>query len=97
MKLLICLKCGDIFSLSHKEKSCGCGRTKGQYIDELNAEISGPCKGIGFANQSFRFAYTVQKVEDAQEGRKPDCCRGVEFDAFFIPEVATSVRRIDEE
>lgn len=95
MKLLYCYKCGDIFNLTFKEKSCGCGETKGQYIDELNAHISGQCQPIGIANGSFRTAHTIQKVEDQRKKAKNDCCKGIEFTAFFIPEAATSIERID--
>jgi hypothetical protein len=45
MKLLYCCFCGDIFNLTMKEKSCGCGNIKGNYLEDgLNAEWSG---GIG--------------------------------------------------
>lgn len=93
MKLLICLKCGDIFNLSKKEKSCGCGETKGVYIDELNAEISGNCQPIGIANGSFSQSIKIQRIEDKKPKQKGECCKGVEFVAFFIPKSATSIVR----
>lgn len=89
----MCLDCGDIFSLNMKRKICSCGKTQGQYIDNLNAEIKGNCKAIGFANNSFRKAYQMQKIEDDAQAGKPVCCDGVPFTAFFIPESATSVKR----
>lgn len=94
MKLLMCLKCGDIFNLSRKEKKCGCGETAGLYVDELNAEISGNCQPIGFANGSFTQSIKVQRLEDKKPKRKDECCKGIEFTAFFIPETATSINRI---
>lgn len=94
MKLLMCLKCGDIFSLSRKEKTCGCGETKGLYVDELNAEISGECQPIGIANGSFSEAIKVQRIENKKPKRKDECCKGIEFTSFFIPETATSISRV---
>lgn len=67
MKLLCCLDCADIFSLSSKEKSCGCGKTSGKYIDDLNAVYSGNAQPIGFSNKSFRLALQLQRIEDASQ------------------------------
>lgn len=67
MKLLMCLKCGDIFNLTKKLKSCGCGETTGLYVDNLNAEIKGNCQTIGFANNSFREGFFMQKLEDESQ------------------------------
>lgn len=94
MKLLCCLECSDIFSLSRKLKTCSCKKTKGQYIDDINAEISGTCQPIGFENKSFKTAYKIQLIEDANNKEKATPCEGILFDAFFIPESATSVKRI---
>ena len=96
MKLLYCYKCGDIFNLTFKEKSCGCGETKGQYIDELNAQISGQCQPLGIANESFKSAHTVQKIRDNPQNPGKEFCQGVEFVAFFIPAVATSIKRVEK-
>jgi len=85
----------DIFNLTKDEKVCGCGNTKGKYVDNLNAEYSGNAQPIGFANGSFRQSYKVQKVEDMLPKRKNECCKGVEFTAFFIPAAATSLNKID--
>ena len=94
MKLLICLDCMDVFNLTMTEKTCGCGKSSGKYIDNLNAEIKGNCKGIGFANNKFQIAYQMQKMEDDAQKGKQSCCAGAEFTAFFIPESATSIRRV---
>lgn len=95
MKLLICLKCSDIFNLTMKKKTCGCGETSGMYVDNLNAEISGNCELIGFANSSFKTAYKLQNIENRHyDSNKDTCCEGIEFTAFFIPVWASSVKRI---
>ena len=96
MKLLMCLKCGDVFSLSSEDKSCGCGESGGKYVDELNAEIRGDCKAIGFDNKKFVLAYQLQRIEDQYDADKDVCCEGIYFDAFFIPESAKSIKRIDK-
>lgn len=96
MKLLYCLDCGDLFNLTSKDKACGCGKTKGKYIDNLNAEYEGNAQPIGIANGSFRTAYLIQGEEDKIKKPKNECCKGVEFDAFFIPKQATSLNKIDE-
>jgi hypothetical protein len=80
----------DVFNLTMTEKTCSCGKSSGKYIDNLNAEIKGNCKGIGFANNKFKIAYHLQKIEDDAQS----CCDGVEFTAFFIPESAKSIRRV---
>lgn len=95
MKLIICLECMDVFNLTKDTKTCGCGESSGKYIDDLNAEIKGNCKGIGFANSKFQNAYHMQKMEDEAQKGKPSCCEGVEFTAFFIPETASSIKRVD--
>lgn len=85
-----------MFNLTHKEKSCGCGKTKGRYIDELNAEYSGNVQAVGFANGSFRNALMLQRHQDKIPKPKNECCKGVEFTAFFIPKAATSLIRTDD-
>lgn len=94
MKLLMCLNCGDIFNLTMKEKSCGCGETKGKYIDNLNAEYEGDAQPIGMANGSFMESLKIQRIEDKRPRRKDKCCMGVEFTAFFIPEKASSICKL---
>ena len=94
MKLLICLECGDVFNLTKVNKTCSCGNTCGICIDDLDVEIKGNCKAIGFVNSSFTSAYWMQKMDDDTQKETDSCCSGVEFKAFFIPEAAKSVRRI---
>lgn len=95
MKLLLCLDCGDIFNLGMPIKTCSCGKTSGKYVDELNVQIKGNCKVIGFNNNSFRRAHELQKIEDKHSKINTlICCQGQNFEAFFIPENATSIKRI---
>ncbi len=64
MKLLLCLKCGDIFNLTMAEKQCSCKQTLGKYINRIDVKITGNCKVIGFANTSFIEAIQIQEIED---------------------------------
>ncbi|WP_096187064.1 hypothetical protein [Evansella halocellulosilytica] len=76
MKLLLCLECNDIFSLDLKMKKCSCAKTKGRYIDNLNAIYEGDsAMPIGFSNPSLKEAILNQ----------PDKGMGKEFTAFTIP------------
>lgn len=94
MKLLLCLDCSDIFLLIKEERKCKCGKTKGKYVDDLNAEISGNCTPIGFANESFIKALKMQIFENNIQHTGDVCCKGVEFNAFIIPDWAKSIKRV---
>lgn len=85
-----------IFNLTRKIKTCNCGKSKGLYIDNLNAEYEGNCRMIGFANGSFRQAFSMQELKDKKLVNKNECCKGTEFEAFFIPKNATSINKTDE-
>lgn len=76
MKLLFCANCNDVFAIHKQEKSCLCGKTKGHYVDNINAVYSGSgAVPIGFHNQSF----IRSLLQRPQEGM------GKEFTAFVIP------------
>ncbi len=95
MKLLLCLDCSDIFSLTRREKKCNCGNTSGQYIDRVNAEISGNCIPIGFSNKSFKMALLIQAQQNALYDKNMDIAlAGERFEAFIIPHNAKSIKRI---
>ena len=53
MKLLACTSCFDMFALTLKERTCACGKTSGQYIDEMRVSIVGPGKVLGIHNSAF--------------------------------------------
>ena len=94
MKLLLCKECVSVFNLTFKEKTCECGKTKGKYLDKLNAEYSGPGVPIGFSNKSFIDAIRIQEFfNDKEKDNKDVCCRGEEFDSFVIPDWATSISK----
>lgn len=90
----MCKKCGDIFNLNLTLKKCTCGETSGMYEDVKNAIISGDCVTIGINNDSFVMAYKMQQLENASQKETTCCTEGVNFEAFFIPEYAKSIKRI---
>ena len=76
MKGLLCEKCYDIVFLRlNVRRSCYCKQSWGEYVDELNAKIGGPCIPIGFSNKSFVHALK----------HRPEYGQGKPFDAFVIP------------
>ncbi len=83
MKLLYCANCDDVFSLRlNKERSCECGKTKGKYIDNLNAVYSGPAITMGFNNPSLEDALDNQPLKGS----------GKEFTAFVIPQICATFK-----
>lgn len=92
MKLLFCLDCYDIVKLLDTERTCSCGKSKGMYIDKLNATYSGNAKLLGFSNTSFRDALREQKYRD-NKNFKLAYLDGAEFTAFIIPDNAKSINK----
>lgn len=101
MKLLLCFKCNDVFSLKTSEMTtCTCGQTSGQYVDNLNAEVSGvkdKFMVLGFDNSSLIEAIRAQLLlGDSQEkmiyGPK-EVTKGRDFRSFIIPDSSTTVKR----
>ena len=78
MKLLFCMACQDLFKLrQHRFKSCQCGKSKGKYLDELNAIYKGEyAVPIGIDNMSF--CKSLQKLAGSQKEI------GSDFKAFTI-------------
>lgn len=74
MKLLLCIECSDVFSLTYDEKKCGCGKTSGKYVDKLNATYSGSAIPLGFNNRSL--------IDSVVEYHKTG--KGIDFTAFVI-------------
>lgn len=102
MKLLCCVRCNQIFSLSHTYAECKGGHGGGQYIDGLNAKIWGNEKQIfvlGFSNSTFIAALRSQLTEgDSKEemfyaGKMTP--KGRDFSAFIIPDAADSIERVE--
>lgn len=100
MKLLVCAKCSEVFSLSHEYKECKGGHAGGRYVDNLNAHYWGPRETtfiLGFANGSFVDALRGQLMHGdlppTELGGYGFTSPGREFKAFIIPYSASSVHR----
>jgi len=87
MKLLFCKACTDTFSICvEEERSCKCGKTKGQYIDTLNATYSGDdAIPLGFNNGSFIDALRNQPEEGL----------GDDFTAFVISKSCETFKKYE--
>lgn len=91
MKLLSCLKCGDIFNLAMHHKTCRCGDTAGHYLkDRVKAVYMGDhALPLEFANNTYRMA-----VID-QPNLKFDA-PGAVFRAFTIPFNAPTFKKVTQ-
>jgi hypothetical protein len=83
MKLIFCQECHDIVALYHKSRSCLCGKSYGQYRDEIKVMIGGSAIPLGFSNTSFMTA-----IEN-----RPDAGLGAHFVAFVIPTTCSTVKQ----
>lgn len=85
MKLLVCIKCNDVFNLNYEKKTCSCEQSWGKYFsDGLHAEYGGPCLPLGFANGSFETALLNQ----------PEKSWGKDFTAFVIQKECDTMKRV---
>ena len=96
MKLVLCLKCEDIFNLQLHEKTCSCGNVTAFYLkDGLHANIivkeEKTAIPIGFNNISFLSQLIRQQLKANHDQKKGD-----EFEAFFIPLLASTISIFQE-
>ena len=95
MKLILCLKCQDVYKLErNKLRQCSCQLTWGYYLsDGLNAEVSDneSTSVLGFHNGTLSEAVFLQR----RTGDRPDGM-GHRFTAFIIPDCAPTVKRVKE-
>ena len=82
MKLILCPKCSDVIKLTESYQTCECGKSAGNYIDDLNAEIFGKAIPIGVANESF-----IQALRN-----QPESGQGKTFTAFVIPKKCPTIK-----
>jgi hypothetical protein len=102
MKLLLCFKCNDVFSLkTSRMTTCICGQTSGQYLNNLDAEVSGVKDKfvvLGFDNMSLVEAIRAQLLlGDSQEKMlygSREVTKGRDFRSFVIPDSSQTVKRI---
>ena len=84
MKLLYCLECHDVVRLFRNSRSCECGATGGQYVDDNNAEVFG---------EGIPFAIATDEFDAAIAGRTEDW-PGVWFRGFVIPFTAKTIVKV---
>ncbi|MCK9439726.1 hypothetical protein M0Q39_06735 [Patescibacteria group bacterium] len=65
---------------------CKCGKSYGQYTDNINAEINKEAIPIGFSNSTFIYALL----------NRPETGLGKEFCAFVIPNHCESIKIIED-
>lgn len=81
MKLIICPTCNDLFRLTQSYRSCECGESGGNYVDDLYAVTYGKAIPIGFINDSF-----IRAIKN-----QPESGMGKEFTAFVIPKKCPTI------
>ena len=84
MKFIFCTDCHDIVRLRRELRKCGCGKSKGRYIDDLHAEIQGKSVPIGIEGDSFAAA-----LKPTEPGK------GIRFEAFVIPKICDTIRVLE--
>lgn len=57
MKLLYCPHCGDVVRLFPERRTCKCGKSWGQYLDDGSTTVqTWPSLSLGIANPDFQAA-----------------------------------------
>lgn len=69
MKLLMCNRCGDVFNLDLRLKSCGCGLVKGKYENDQEAVVNGEGESLAIGNGSL-FGAIVESRAMTKDPRK---------------------------
>lgn len=76
MKLLVCIKCGDMNTLGYQEKACACGATGGRYNPDGDTVtvfgvrrddgLTPPGLLLGLNNRAIHHAAYGRRVNDAE-------------------------------
>jgi hypothetical protein len=96
MKLLYCGHCGDIVLLFLERRSCKCGRSWGQYLEDRSTTVQTECSlSLGFANADF-WSAIKSLLTDRQANRSgfsPLLC----FRAWINPDSEPDVKYLPED
>lgn len=86
MKLLLCVKCQDLFRLfENEERKCKCGAIKGRYVNKTEAVYSGSkAIPIIFDNNTL-----IRAISD-----QPDRGEGLKFGAVVAAVMSPEFKRI---
>lgn len=70
MKLVMCNKCGDLFNLQRREKSCTCGEVRGRYhSDGSHARVYGDHTAIAMGSGSLLAAMRSIPLDNESDWR----------------------------
>ena len=92
MKLLLCLECGDwVTPRLGRVKFCQCRKTAGQYVDEVNAEVSGPFVAFGMNSNDI-----IRHDRNAKRGIFPEPYSEEGYvEAWAMPKNPGRIKRFD--
>ena len=90
MKLVYCIKCGDIFNINLRYKKCHCGKTSAIAVTWLHVAVRGPGICLGLDNNVLN-----KKLIDFQNTIKPDS-PDRDLKAWLIPFSAPHVIYVDK-
>jgi hypothetical protein len=80
MKLVFCPYCSDVFKLDYDMRQCKCGKVKGRYKDNVNAEVSKDAISLAIGNgallQAIVQSQTHQFATDDEAPRQDYYKRG---------------------
>lgn len=105
MKLILCVKCSDVFKLQQEYKECSCGSCGGKYLNDIDAEYwgeEGKVFMLGFANNSLIDALKQQiaygdSEEKFEHGYYKGYNVGRRFEAFIMPNDAPTVSFVNKD
>src|SRR5262245_47788310 len=96
MKLLYCLHCHDIVRLYSERRSCKCGKSWGQYLEDNRTTLqTDGTLSIGFANPDFSAAY--ETFLKSRAANRPEFSPVLCFRAWINSDLDSDVRYVAEE
>lgn len=91
MKLLNCLNCAQIISISKELTVCKCSKSSAQYLeDNLTVTYKGPCRILGILNEQYNIAKSRKLINGPD-----DESNWIEFKWFVIKE-GFNIKREDK-
>ncbi len=89
MKLMCCLKCGDLVLMRPEPRSCACGAATGRYLeDRATVEQTHGSISIGLHNGDLKAA--IEAFRKTPDTWRPAFC----FRAYLNPLCETDVRYV---
>ena len=63
IKLLNCLRCGDILRMYRSARMCKCKASQGRYVGAYDVSFSGPARIIGIGSMGYHEAPMTNDVD----------------------------------